>query len=166
MSEVETLAKREKLVHAAAFFRSCLPALHASELYWLLSHLDYEIFMETGRLVTGLVYRASPEGPEPIAPAHELFGIWEAPVADFDSKLFTPRELKVMSRIAVDRAEGQPASDNQRLPHSPWRITRAITPGEKIDPMLALRNPGALTRDEVEERNTEAEEIRRAWKPE
>ncbi|KAB2896320.1 MAG: SocA family protein, partial [Kofleriaceae bacterium] len=57
--------EREKLLHAIIFFTKETRACHKLKLFKLLYFLDFQIYRETGKSVTGLGYFARPMGPVP-----------------------------------------------------------------------------------------------------
>ena len=139
--------QREKLVNAINFFVRETKRCHTLKLFKLLNFLDFEHFRQTGAGVTGLTYKAWPNGPAPSALWHELqhgghedlqksvavFPVKDdltnqllrrdlKPRAAFDESYFTKRELKIMKMLAeVFHEIG--AEDMSQFSHSrrlPW----------------------------------------------
>jgi uncharacterized phage-associated protein len=116
---------REKLLNAIIYFLRETNHCHTLKLFKLLNFTDFEHFRQTGRTIFGLDYRALPKGPVPTALLDEIkrggandmkaainiVGVKDdvtdelkrrdlKPRVAFDKKWFTPRELKVLARIA------------------------------------------------------------------
>jgi hypothetical protein len=88
---------REKLTNAIIYFRREASAGDKLKLYQLLYQLDFRHYAQTGRSVTGLEYFAWPEGPVPATLEEDLGSPLEGPTAEFDSSVFTKREMKLMA---------------------------------------------------------------------
>src|ERR1700730_12327247 len=56
---------REKLINAIVDFLRETNHCHTLKLFKLLNFSDFEHFRQTGRTITGLIYRALPMGPVP-----------------------------------------------------------------------------------------------------
>ena len=138
---------REKLLNAIVYFLRETNHCHTLKLFKLLNFADFEHFRQTGRTITGLDYRALPKGPVPTKLFEEIKrggdrdlrsainvievkdGIPDALLrrdlkarAQFDSKWFTARELKVLARIA-EFFRDLPAEDMTKFSHEnkkPW----------------------------------------------
>jgi uncharacterized phage-associated protein len=116
---------REKLVNAIVYFLRETNHCHTLKLFKLLNFSDFEHFRQTGRTIFGLEYRALPKGPVPtklleeikrggdqdLKGAVNLTNVVDEitgelkrrdlkPRVDFDKTWFTPREIKVIARIA------------------------------------------------------------------
>jgi uncharacterized phage-associated protein len=116
---------REKLLNAIVYFLRETKHCHTLKLFKLLNFSDFEHFRQTGRTIFGLEYHALPKGPVPtklfdeikrggendlkavinlVEVNDEITGKLKRrdlkPRAAFDKKWFTPRELKVLARIA------------------------------------------------------------------
>lgn len=116
---------REKLINAIVYFLRGTNHCHTLKLFKLLNFSDFEHFRQTGRTIFGLEYRALPKGPVPTELLEEMkrggaqdlkaaINLTEIkdditgelkrrdlkPRIAFDVKWFTPRELKVLARIA------------------------------------------------------------------
>jgi uncharacterized phage-associated protein len=116
---------REKLINAIVYFLRETNHCHTLKLFKLLNFSDFEHFRQTGRTIFGLEYRALPKGPVPTELLEEMkhggdqdlkaaINLTEIkddvtgelkrrdlkPRIAFDKKWFTPRELKVLARIA------------------------------------------------------------------
>jgi uncharacterized phage-associated protein len=138
---------REKLINAMIYFLRETNHCHTLKLFKLLNFADFEHFRQTGRTITGLDYRALPKGPVPTKLFDEIKrggdkdlreaislieakdGITDALLrrdlkarAQFDKKWFTPRELKVLARIA-EFFRDLPSEDMTKFSHEnkkPW----------------------------------------------
>jgi uncharacterized phage-associated protein len=138
---------REKLLNAIIFFLRGTNHCHTLKLFKLLNFADFEHFRQTGRTITGLDYRALPMGPVPTKLFEEIKRGGDKDLRDaihvvqvkdditdallrrdlkareqFEKKWFTPRELKVMSRIA-ELFRDLPAIDMTKFSHEnkkPW----------------------------------------------
>jgi uncharacterized phage-associated protein len=138
---------REKLINAIIYFLRETNHCHTLKLFKLLNFADFEHFRQIGRTITGLDYRALPKGPVPTKLFDEIKrggdkdlteaislieakdGITDALLrrdlkarAQFDKKWFTPRELKVLSRIA-EVFRDLPSEDMTKFSHEnkkPW----------------------------------------------
>lgn len=112
---------REKLINVAVYFAANTRFCGKIKLIKLLYLLDFEHFRQTGASVTGLEYHAMRMGPVPM----DLYQEWDAlepdfaeaidivpekvidffresvrPKRDFVDSHFTPRELRLMSKLA------------------------------------------------------------------
>jgi uncharacterized phage-associated protein len=137
---------RDKLINAILFFVERTKHCHTLKLFKLLNFLDFEHFRQTGRGVTGLTYKAWPNGPAPSElwrelqkPAGDLAAaIAVIPVRDditdatlkrimkpkrrFDPLCFTKREMQIMEMLALFFEEAK-ADDMSELSHArdlPW----------------------------------------------
>jgi uncharacterized phage-associated protein len=138
---------REKLISAIVYFLRETNHCHTLKLFKLLNFADFEHFRQTGRTITGLDYRALPKGPVPtklyeeikrggeadLRAAIQLFEVKDEVTdallrrdlkarSQFDKKWFTPREIKVLARIA-EFFRDLPAEDMSRFSHEnkkPW----------------------------------------------
>jgi hypothetical protein len=139
--------QREKLVNAINFFVRETKRCHTLKLFKLLNFLDFEHYRQTGRGVTGLAYKAWPNGPAPSALWHELQRGGDAdlrksvatlritddltnalvrrdlkPVSPFDPSYFSKREMKIMGQLAEIFCEAN-GDDMSHFSHSrnlPW----------------------------------------------
>jgi uncharacterized phage-associated protein len=139
--------QREKLVNAINYFVRETRHCHTLKLFKLLNFLDFEHFRETGMSVTGLTYKAWPQGPVPSELWHELRqgaapdlqksvsivpvtdDLTNAlmrrdlkPVAAFDESYFSKREMKIMKMLAeifLD-TEGRDMSSLSHMRNLPW----------------------------------------------
>jgi uncharacterized phage-associated protein len=116
---------REKLINAIIYFVRETNHCHTLKLFKLLNFSDFEHFRQTGRTIFRLEYRALPKGPVPTDLLEEMkrgggqdlkaaINLTEIkdditgelkrrdlkPRIAFDKKWFTPRELKVLARVA------------------------------------------------------------------
>jgi hypothetical protein len=176
--------EREKLIHAILYFIQNTKHCHTLKLFKLLSFLDFEHYRQTGRSVTGLIYKALPKGPVPTA----LYGELERPSPDFagalsiikrhdeatnefqrrdirpkgvafNPKLFSKRELQIMS-IVAEMFRDLTATDMTHYSHDPnlpWRkvFAKGKGQGKPIPYDLALGSD-ALLKDEA---TIDAEEL-------
>ena len=116
---------REKLIHAIIFFVKNTKNCKTTKLFKLLNFLDFEHYRQTGQSVTGLTYKAWKKGPVPDEFWRELrdpssdmvkdvavFARRDSltdevsvrdfvPRIDFNSRIFTKRELQIMDRLAL-----------------------------------------------------------------
>jgi len=139
--------RREKLLHAIAYFTRNTRHCHTLKLSKLLHFLDFEHYRQTGRPVTGLEYRALPKGPVPreLLPMIESESEQKKPVLEiretfdelteeivkrdfkakkkFDKTYFTPRELEIMERLALFFRDGsaEVMSAYSHDPKPPWK---------------------------------------------
>ncbi len=135
--------ERQKLINAIVFFAANTKFCGKVKLFKLLYLLDFAHFRETGRSVTGLEYQAWKMGPVPlslmqewdqlepdlaaavnIVPEQVIDYIRErvAAISDFDSSLFTKRELRMMQDLAVRFREEmtRPLIDFTHAERGPW----------------------------------------------
>lgn len=135
--------QREKLINAIIFFAYHTRFLGKTKLCKLLYFLDFEHYKEAGRSVTGMDYYAWKMGPVPAALFEELDApmpdmaekvkfiekptlngqmLEVKPIAGFDEKHFSRRELRIMSRLA-DEFRDKYAEDiieATHLENKPW----------------------------------------------
>jgi uncharacterized phage-associated protein len=178
---------REKLVNAIIYFLGETNHCHTLKLFKLLNFADFEHFRQTGRTITGLDYRALPMGPVPTKLFEEIKrggdkdlraaiklievkdGITDAllrrdlnALAPFDKKWFSPRELKVLARIA-EFFRDLPAEDMTKFSHEnkkPWATTydngkgegRLIPPELTFDAAPLMKEVPNIDREELEYR--------------
>lgn len=179
--------EREKLLNAIVYFLRETNRCHTLKLFKLLNFADFEHFRQTGRTITGLDYRALPKGPVPTKLFEEIKrggnkdltaainlvevkdGITDALLrrdlkarAQFDKKWFTPRELKVLARIA-EFFRDLPAEDMTKFSHEntkPWATTydngkgegRLIPPELTFDAAPLMNEVPNIDREELEYR--------------
>lgn len=136
--------ERDKLENAAIFFVKKTKHCYTLKLLKLLNFLDVEHFRQAGRLVTGLEYVAWEKGPVALSVWHELKtgslggSLKAIPEVDpitkkilrrkllaqkqFNSKIFTKRELAIMERLveyfASTRSEDM--SEFSHIRGLPW----------------------------------------------
>jgi hypothetical protein len=137
---------REKLLNAIIYFVENTERCHTLKLFKLLNFLDFEHFRQTGYSVTGLEYKAWPQGPAPAALWRELANpkpdlkrvvsvTWVnddltgapkrreiKPRAKFDPQHFTKRELKIMETLAFffKEAKGEDMTEVSHARDLPW----------------------------------------------
>jgi uncharacterized phage-associated protein len=150
MGEPKTILlthSREKLLNAILFFAKNTRSCYKLKLFKLLFFLDFRVYRETGRSVTGLEYFAWKMGPVP----RELYSELKNPQLDFlklisvrpnrdtdpdfseatliisprkqfDSSSFTERELKTMENLAeiFRDATANQMSEASHFPGQPW----------------------------------------------
>lgn len=162
--------EREKLLNAIVFFCKKTKHCHTLKLFKLLNFLDFEHYRQTGRTVTGLDYKAWPQGPVPSELWHEMqkaprqdllaaLGIFTErdeitnkvlrrdlkPKKQFDPKYFSKRELAIMDRLAEFFADtkGDDMSEFSHMRGLPWRKVweGGKGNGKKIPINLALNAP-------------------------
>lgn len=180
---------REKLFQAIAFFTKSTKACYKLKLFKLLHFLDFEIFRETGKSVTGLDYFAWPMGPVPkhlyeefedplpdmkfaflLRTASELDPDFTTkkltiiPKAKFDAGPFTPRELKAMERLAeiYRDTNGKDMSDVSHLKGQPWHRVYKVEnkPQARIPYELALDSePGSISKEQADRIAEEMREV-------
>ena len=137
--------RREKLLNAIAYFVGNTKYCHTLKLFKLLNFLDFEHYRQTGRSVTGLSYKAYPNGPVPPELYNDIkqeseektsaLGVKETfdemnevlkreftVKNDFDKTYFTPRELEIMDRLVFFFAEvkSDVMSAYSHDPKLPW----------------------------------------------
>lgn len=178
---------REKLIQAIVYFVKYTKHCGITKLMKLLYFLDFKHFRETGKSVTGLDYYAFNKGPLATDLRAELVGsrglpkdvasaIFVCPPegakgfrkiiarAKFNPIHFSKREEKILKDVAYiyRDAQAQDMTESSHLRNEPWDVTLK-TKGLKapIDYMLALdEGEGALTREVVEERIAEMQEMK------
>jgi len=137
---------REKLINAIIYFVRETERCHALKLFKLLYFFDFEHFRQTAFSVTGLTYKAWPNGPAPSELWHEMrspkrdlsqavhvYNVKEEftdkslrtvirPIKLFDASWFSKREAKIMERLAFYFKETG-AEDMRDISHAknfPW----------------------------------------------
>jgi len=167
--------QRQKLLHSIIYFVENTERCQKLKLFKLLAHLDFEHFKETGRTVTGLDYYALEKGPVPRDLNSELRGTvqdldgvvgvstvangndWHVvkfkALQEFNTDLFSRRELKILKRLAEEYRDalGAKMIDSTHLPNDPWDIAYRSEPGSLIDPLTAL-GEGSISEDLASER--------------
>ena len=159
--------EREKLLNAIIYFVRNTKHCHTLKLFKLLNFFDFEHYRQTGRTVTGLTYKAWEKGPVPTALYHEISKSPQSdllnavsiaedrdmvtdrvtrreikPKVQFDSAVFTARELAIMERLSEFfrdfRAENM--SEFSHMKGLPWRrvFGKGEGKGKPIPPDLAL----------------------------
>jgi len=137
---------REKLINAIIYFTRATKYCHTLKLFKLLFFLDFEHYRQTGRGVTGLTYKAWPNGPAPSELWHELsaprpdlasaVAVWTVrdDLTDaalrrdirakhqFDSQYFSKREMAIMERLALyfKETRGDDMSEFSHVREMPW----------------------------------------------
>ena len=141
---------KKKLFNVIIFFLKNTQKCHKLKLLKLLYFLDFEHYRQTGKSVTGLEYYAWERGPvarevyEGIDTPDKLEGLSNyiisykeefedgsghkiiiKPKKDFDSKLFSKRELKLLSETAEKflDATGDQMKDASHFINHPWDKT-------------------------------------------
>ena len=184
-------ADRQKLVHAILFFHGNTRNWSKTKLYKLLHFFDFEIFSKTGSSPTGLRYYAWPMGPVPktlqgefrnppadISAAMSIsFGPSDddrrdgplviRPKIEFNEKLFTRRELRVMRELAELYYDSYAddmilAAHDRKHPHGqPWHRVHEVEgrKGAEIPYELALERDGSISKERAEELADDAQMI-------
>lgn len=139
--------QREKLLNAMIYFIANTRYCHTLKLFKLLNFLDFEAYRQTGHSVTGLTYKAWPQGPVPSELWREMthgpradlldtISITQVkddltqellrrdlkPLRGADMRYFTKREVKIMERL-VEFFRDIRAEDMSRISHDrklPW----------------------------------------------
>lgn len=165
---------RAKLINAIIYFEKNTKYCQKTKLFKLLFLLDFHHYKETGKSVTGLVYEAWKMGPV----SKELFSEMKhgmksdlsskidlviddldnttqiIPKVDFDSSIFSRRELRIMETISKDYQywTSKTLVDLTHADNEPWDIT-IKTKGQNsvIDYDLALKDGTSLTKEIVEQ---------------
>ena len=159
--------RREKLLNAISYFSRNTKYCYTLKLFKLLYFLDFEHYRQTGRPVTGLVYRAFPNGPVPVTLYEEFTAACKGETSDlqvretrddigdlakreFGSKqpldltYFSPRELEIMKRLVLFFGEHKAdvMSEYSHDPKLPWKKVYGDGKGEKqvIPYELALQS--------------------------
>ncbi len=134
---------REKLINAIIYFADNTRHFHKTKLCKLLYFLDFEHYKQVGRSVTGLDYFAWPMGPVPVSIFNEINDPKEdlaekvlfneatikkgrmlevKPLAPFQSKFFSKRELGILEMLSSEFFDTQ-ADDMVEATHlenKPW----------------------------------------------
>jgi uncharacterized phage-associated protein len=160
--------QREKLLNAMIFFVKETKSCRKMKMFKLLFFLDFKVFRETGRSVTGLMYEAWERGPVPNSLWAELKSspsdldehlnirigkgvdpddagagllIFQAK-KEFDPSWFSEHELEIMRNLAfVFRdATATQMSEISHLPATPWHRVYEVEKrkGAVIPYLLAL----------------------------
>lgn len=181
--------QQEKLSDAILFFLRHTKLCGITKLLKLLFFLDFKHFQQTGRSVTGQVYRAWPKGPAPSNIWRELKNgaptflsdvvsvtyipneengrtfAKMSPKRQFDGRFFSKREQRILEELAEIYRDAS-ASDMVEITHlrnSPWdRTLKQQGTDAPIDYMLAIDGGSdQLDRQEIQTRLEEdAEETR------
>lgn len=181
--------QREKLLNAMIFFTENTRHCHKLKLFKLLFFLDFEIFRQTGKTVTDLVYFAWPMGPVPNKLVDELkaprpdmsaairitsassidedFGsnaLLFKPKRPFDDDCFTRREMAEMERLAeiYREAYAKQMTDVSHLRGAPWHTIYEVQKKHQavIPYELALDGkPDSITKERAEEIRQEEREL-------
>lgn len=189
MESVRSRQTREKLLHAIIFFTENTKKCQKLKLFKLLFFLDFGIYRETGKSVTGLRYFAWPQGPVPNelfeelkSPKHDLaaavvlkqadlsdpdelgLGLRIIPRKAFDPSLFSRRELNLMEKLAeiYRDATARQMTEVTHLAGQPWHQVFEVEnrPQTLIPYELALDSkPDSITREQAELIAEEAREV-------
>jgi uncharacterized phage-associated protein len=181
------LRDREKLINAIIYFLRETRHCHTLKLFKLLNFSDFEHFRQTGRTIFGLQYQALPKGPVPTELLDEIergggkdlkaaINLTEIrdeitgelkrrdlrPRIAFDKKWFTPRELKVLARIAefFRDLKADDMSEFSQENKKPWASVyqngkgqgQVIPPDLVFDAEPLMREVPSIDRDELEYR--------------
>lgn len=185
---------REKLLNAIVYFLRETEHCHTLKLFKLLNFSDFEHFRQTGRTIFKLEYRAFPKGPVPSELWDEIKRGGDRDLRDavsireikdditdellrrdlkpriaFDKKYFTPRELKIMARIAefFKELKAEDMSEFSHMKGSPWRKIfengkgngKLIPPNLSLDSDALVHDAPTIDRDELEDRQEALRDI-------
>ena len=160
---------REKLINAIVYFLRETKHCHTLKLFKLLNFADFEHFRQQGRTIFRLEYRALPKGPVPTKLLEEMkrgggqdlraaVNLIEVkddisnellrrdlkPRVQFDRKYFTPREMKILERVAefFKELRAEDMSEFSHMKHLPWRkvYDEGKGKGKLISPDLSLES--------------------------
>lgn len=152
--------KRDKLLNAIIYFSKNTRYCGKTKLFKLLYFLDFEHFKEVGRSVTGLSYNAWRMGPVPTKLLNEVEAQSDSeesktdlskvvkikhvdvgkpypmmtftPLVDFNTQLFSKREIKLLERIAKENngLYGEEMVEKTHLPTLPWHRVHQVEENE------------------------------------
>lgn len=133
---------KEKMENMILYFINNTNNCGITKLCKLMYYADFRHFKETGRSITGLIYKAWQKGPVPTKlwgqikhNPEELSDVIRTskdngftkfyPVRDFDENVFSDRELRIIKQIAYIflEANTQDIVDSTHLPNLPWEKT-------------------------------------------
>ncbi len=185
--------KKDKLIHAMAFFVKKTRHCHKLKLFKLLYFLDFEHFRQTGRNVTGLQYFAWRMGPVPTKLYKEMKNpdmlknlfdftpqssidsdftndkaIKILPKVKFDEDFFSKREMEIMNRL-MEIYKDTLSRDMTTVSHdigSPWdRVYRQENKeGDRIPYEYILDDStDSVSKEEAEEIDREDKEMERMF---
>jgi len=177
---------QEKLSDAILFFVNHTKSCGITKLLKLLFFLDFTHFQQTGRSVTGQVYRAWRRGPAPsdvwrelrrgaptfLSDAVSIANVPNeendrtfakiSPKRKYDGRFFSKREQRILDNLAeiYRDAKTNEMVEITHLKNSPWdRTLEQLGENAIIDYMLALDGgPSQLDRDEILTRLDEEKE--------
>lgn len=180
--------EKNKLFNAIIFFLNNTKNCYKYKLLKLLYFLDFEHYRETGKSVTGLEYYAWEMGPVP----KEIYKSVEDPLLleglsnyinsykeefengtghkivikprkEFDSNLFTKRELRILKKVAeiFYEASSDQMKEASHFINLPWdRTMKEDKKNQKIRYDYVLDNSDkSIKKEEIEENNKLKEEI-------
>ena len=180
---------REKLLHAIIFFTKNTQKCFKLKLFKLLFFLDFGVYRETGKSVTGLQYFAWPMGPVPTELFEELSRprndfqkalsvravtkddpdslggmVILTPKVPFDQSYFTKRELAMMEQLAeiIREVPGRTMTDVSHSAGQAWQQVYEVeqSPQGHIRYKLALDGkPGSISEEEAAQIEDEGREI-------
>ncbi|RKZ47621.1 MAG: hypothetical protein DRR16_16695 [Candidatus Parabeggiatoa sp. nov. 3] len=136
--------QREKLINVMVYFAQNTQKCGKVKLFKLMYFLDFEHYKQIGRCVTGLNYYAWPMGPVPVdlyaefdVPAPDMLNcvqfkpipiknglmLFIQPIAEFDNRYFSKRELRLMADLATQYFEtsAEEIIEASHLEHQPWQ---------------------------------------------
>ena len=136
--------QREKLINVMVYFAQNTQKCGKVKLFKLMYFLDFEHYKQIGRSVTGLDYYAWPMGPVPVdlyaefdVPAPDMLNcvqfepipvknglmLFIQPIAEFDNRYFSKRELRLMADLATQYFEtsAEDIIEASHLEHQPWQ---------------------------------------------
>jgi uncharacterized phage-associated protein len=174
--------QKEKLANAILYFVKNTKNCGKTKLFKLLYFLDFLHFKRYGTTVTGLDYYTWPKGPVPQKLYSEFaeedgseiykdffkiirktdpddpkqfYSFRFIPKAQFNHKIFSPRELKIMEEVAFQfkNSSASEISEISHLKNKPWYKTKESKGMKKlIDYELAIDEDSTLTKEEIMER--------------
>ena len=188
---------KEKMIHAMIFFVKNTNYCYKLKLLKLLYFLDFENFRQTGRSVTGLDYFAWPKGPVPnelydmieltvflneVKTSHSDIELSKAfsiesindrvifkPKIEFNKKIFSINELKIMKAIAKRYKETN-SEDMIKVTHAKEGVWYKVyykdkNPQGQISYLKILedKRPDTIPIDEAKEREQDDKAIRKIF---
>jgi uncharacterized phage-associated protein len=185
---------REKLINAIVYFLRETNHCHTLKLFKLLNFSDFEHFRQTGRTIFNIEYHALPQGPVPTGLWNEIkrgggqdlrnaVSIREVkdditndllrrdlkPRVQFHKNYFTPRELKIMGRVAefFKELKANDMSEFSHMKRLPWRKVfeegkgsgKLIPPDLSLDSDALVHDAPTIDREELEDRREALRDI-------
>lgn len=176
---------REKLINAIIYFLRETNHCHTLKVFKLLNFSDVEHFRQTGKTIFNLKYKAWDKGPVPSQLWAELKygakddlkksialnaikdGITDKtlrrdlkPLATFDKKYFSKRELSILERVAFlfKELKADDMSEFSHMKHLPWAAVyqggkgadKEIPPELSLDAEPLMKETPTIPREEME----------------